>query len=405
MIVMKIVADKVQIEELLTRAVDIVYPSRESFKNLLMKGVRLRIYLGIDPTGPHLHLGHATNLLVLRRFQRLGHEIILLIGDFTARIGDPTDKAAARQPLSEQEVKQNMRTFKRQAARVLNFRGPNPVKIRFNSKWFGKMKFEDMLRLMQEVTVQQMEERDMFASRLKEGRRIGIHEFTYPLMQGYDSVALDVDAEIGGTDQTFNMLMGRTLMKRLKHKEKFVLTTKLLEHPETGKKLMNKSEGGLINLDDAPENMFGKVMALDDVSMIPVAEFCTEMPLGRIAEIKNGMASGDNPRDAKSEIAENVVATFYGERDARKSREQFKKIFSKKETPDDLPELSVPEPATTTGAVLASGLLKSKSEARRLIEQGGVSVGGAKVKDPYAPRKDGEVIKIGKKHFFKIRTK
>src|SRR3989344_4086714 len=289
--------DKVKIiTEIVDRFVGNTYPNKEAVFDAL-KNKKLKIYLGIDPTGPHLHLGHATNLIVLKKLQKLGHEIVLLIGVFPARTAPPAESLAARKPLTAAEVRKNLKTFKAQAAKIINFSGPNAVRLVFNSKWHAKMTFEKVIELASHFTEQQIIERDMFRDRLKTGRVIGLHEFLYPLMQGYDSVALNVDMEIGGTDQTFNMLAGRKLQKIFNRKEKFVLTTKLLEHPRTGKKLMNKSEGGLINLDDEPADMFGKVMALDDVSMFPVAEFCTEMPLENVERLRKV-----NPRDAKLDI-------------------------------------------------------------------------------------------------------
>ncbi len=389
-----------KIKEVLERSVDKIYPSREALEKVLLSGKKLRIYLGVDPTGPHLHLGQLTNLLVLKKLQNLGHEIIFLIGDFTARIGDPSDKLATRKPLTEKEVAQNMETFKEQVDRIISFGGKNAVKIAFNSRWLAEMNLADWLKLSSNITVQQLIERDMFSERLKAGKPIAASEFAYPLMQGYDSVALDVDMEVGGTDQTFNMLVGRHLTKIYKNKEKFVLTTKLLEHPKTGKKLMNKSEGGMINLDDAPKDIFGKVMALDDVSMFPVAEFCTEMPLENIGKLRKL-----NPRDAKLDIAEAVVKTIYGEKAAAAAREKFIEVFSKKEMPGDLQELKVKSGATLLEVVLASGAAKSKSEARRLVEQGAVEVAGAVKKDPteVLNLKGGEVVRIGKKAFFRVK--
>lgn len=396
-----------KIKEVLGRAVDRIYPSREELEKVLLSGKKLRIYLGVDPTGQHLHLGQLTNLLVLKKLQNLGHETIFLIGDFTARIGDPTDKLATRKPLSEKEIAANMKTFKEQVGRIIRFSGKNAVKIVFNSKWLAKMNLADWLRISSNFTIQQMIERDMFSERLKAGKPIAASEFSYPLMQGYDSVALDVDMEVGGTDQTFNMLVGRHLMKIYKNKEKFVFTTKLLEHPKTGKKLMNKSEGGMINLDDSPEDIFGKVMALDDVSMFPVAEFCTEMPITDIEKLKKGVDSGKlNPRDAKFDIAEAVVRTIYGEKAAVAARGKFIEIFSRKEIPNDVPIYKPGKGSITTVGTTVALLGVSNSEARRLVEQGAFERNGVVKKDPaekLANYKDGEVIKIGKHHFFRVK--
>ncbi|MCL4404024.1 tyrosine--tRNA ligase [Patescibacteria group bacterium] len=397
---MKPSTDKATIREALSRSVDKVYPTPEALENALLSGRRLRIYLGIDPTSPHLHIGHAASLWTLKRFQELGHEVVLLIGDFTARIGDPTDKTATRQPLSEEQIKENLRTFKKQAEKIVSFSGPNAATLAFNSKWHDKMKFKELIRLAQEFTVQQMIERDMFQKRLKEGKPIGLHEFLYPLMQGYDSVALDVDMEVGGTDQTFNMLAGRTLMKSLMGKEKFVLTNRLLVDAQSGKKL-SKTEGSLINLDDAPNDMFGKTMAIPDEMIPHVAELSTAMPLADIRRL----AQTDNPRDAKLALAFELTRTYYGEKEAAKAKENWIKTFSKKETPEDVRELRMESRELRMLEVLIAAGVQSKSEARRLLEQGAVKVNGTVVKDPNEPRRDGDIVKIGKKEFVKIISK
>lgn len=404
----KVLTDETLVEELLTRAVGEIYPSKEVLRQLLLSGKKIRLYLGIDPTGPHLHLGHLTNLLVLRKFQKLGHEVILLIGDFTAQIGDPTGKLATRQVLDRKQIKENLKTFKAQVARVLEFSGKNPVRLKFNSSWFNKLNLADFLKLASLITHQQLIERDMFQERIKLGKDIHLNELLYPLLQGYDSVVMNVDLEVGGTDQTFNMLMGRRLMKILKNKEKFVLTTKLLENPKTGKKLMNKSEGGLINLDDSPEEIFGKIMALDDVSMFQVGEYCSEMDIQKLNLFRQKITEGSlNPKDAKLEIAEEVVKVIYGSQLAKFSREKFVKLFSKKEILNvEIPVLKLKSnKISILELVLASGVVKSKSEARRLIKEGAFKI------DNQAERhfakvlllKGGETIKIGKHHFFRVK--
>ncbi|MEK7608154.1 MAG: tyrosine--tRNA ligase [Patescibacteria group bacterium] len=395
--------DKEALEEALTRGVSTILPSKEKLAERMFRGGRLRLYLGIDPTGPHLHFGHATNLLTLKRLQELGHEVILLVGDFTARIGDPTDKLAARTALSAAEVRANMKGFKKQIASILRLSGKNAAKIAYNSKWFEKMRLEDVMALLSKTTVQQMMERDMFQDRVRQDKPIGVHEFLYPLMQGYDSVMLDVDLEVGGNDQTFNMLMGRHLQRIYHSKEKFVLATTLLLNPKTGKKLMNKSEGGMINLDDAPEDIFGKVMALDDASMFVFAELSTEMPLSRIEELRRGI----HPRDAKLEIASAATALVYGEKKSREAKEKFLAVFSKKDLSGEFPEIKTPFPASLSGLVMNSGV-KSKSEAWRLIMQGAVSINDEAKKDPremLTRIKTGDVVKIGKHKFFRISIK
>src|SRR3989344_1169279 len=312
---MKVITDLRHIRELVSsRFIDKIYPSAVKLEEALRSGRRLTIYHGIDPTAPDLHLGHSTNFLLLRELQKLGHRVILLIGDFTGRIGDPTDKLAARKPLTEKEVLKNSRTYKQQIAKILDFssRG-NPVEIQFNSRWLKKLSSEDMIKLLANFTVAQTIKRDMFQRRLKEGKEIYLHEFLYPLMQGYDSVAMKVDAEVGGTDQTFNMLVGRDLERIYLNKGKFVLTTPLLENPKTGKKLMSKSEGGYISLQDPPNEMFGKLMALPDEVIVPCLELCTFYPQKEIEKIKKRLKSKKlNPRDAKRILALEVTKIYHG---------------------------------------------------------------------------------------------
>lgn len=402
----KVSTDRSKIEGLLERGIERIYPSKEALFKTLAAGKKLRIYLGVDPTGPHLHLGHLTNLLTLRGFQNLGHEVIFLIGDFTARIGDPSGRLSARRQLSEKEIASNLKTFTEQAAKILRFEGPTKVVLKFNSTWWGKLNFAEIIGIMQHFTIQQVLHRDMFQERIKKDKPIAVPEFFYPLMQGYDSVAMDVDAEIGGTDQTFNMLVGRDLMDIYKKKEKFVITTKLLVNPKTGNKLMNKSEGGLINLDDSSDEMFGKVMALDDESMFPVAELSSEMPLIELETLRRAVASGGNPRDAKLAIASAVTATIHGTSAADKARERFISVFGKKETPHDILTVALKsKKISLVDFLFHAKLATSKSEARRLITQGGVKINQKKVSDwstkvTLAP---GDVIQVGKRKFVKVR--
>ncbi len=395
--------NKAAIEELLTRSVDMVYPTKEALEKVLLSGKRIRLYLGIDPTSPHLHLGHAENILMLRRFQDLGHEVILLMGDFTGRIGDPTDKMAARTQLTEAQVKENLKTFKAQASKVLRFTGTNAAKIKFNADWNAKLTFEDVIRLAANFTVQQMIERSMFQERIKAGKPIGLHEFFYPLMQGYDSVAMDVDLEIGGTDQTFNMLAGRTLMKSMRNKEKFVIANRLIEDPVTGKK-MSKTEGTVVNLDDAPNDMFGKMMALPDGLAFTVAELSTTMPTDKVRELYNEVKKGVNPRDAKLVIAEETVALYHSREEAKTAKEEWVRVFSKKERPEDAPKLALSNNKLTVIELLLAAGVESKSEARRLIEQKAVKINDAVHSEGSATvtLHAGDIVRIGKHRFFEI---
>lgn len=396
---MKIDTDEKKIQEVLTRGVENVYPSREEFEKALKSGRQLTIYNGIDPTGPSLHIGHGVVLLKLRELQELGHKIILLIGDFTGMIGDPTDKTATRKKLTRREVLENCKNYAKQAGKILDMK---KVEIKYNSKWLGKLKMDDVLELGAHFTVPRLLERDMFQARLKEGKTVSLHEFLYPVMQAYDSVAMDVDAEIGGNDQTFNMLAGRDLMKELKNKEKFVLTTKLLVDP-TGKK-MGKSEGNMVALEDSPEEMYGKVMSWPDTLMEVAFEICTRVPTD---EVKNILA-GD-PRDAKMKLAREIVTLYHGAKEAAPAEENFVKIFQKKEAPEEVAEIKMKNGKVNILELLVeTKLATSKGEARRLVEQGGVKVGDKVINDINAAVEipaDGVLVQKGKRHFIRVSFK
>ncbi len=391
--------NKEKIEHLLTRGVDTIYPSREALEKRLKKGEKLRIYVGFDPTAPFLHIGHALQLKKLKEFQDLGHEVIWLIGSFTGMIGDPTDKSSARKQLTRKEVLENAATYKKQGSKIMPIGGRSGAKLKFNDKWLGKMSFADVVELASHFTVQQMSERDMFENRLKDGKPIYLHEFMYPLMQGYDSVAMDVDVEIGGSDQTFNMLAGRTLMKAMKDKEKIVLTLKLLTNDE-GKK-MSKSEGGFIALNDTPEDMYGKLMAMDDSMILPYFELVTDLPMDEIEGKKLAMKKGLNPRDVKAELAHMVVTQFHSEKAADGAAAHFAQVFQKGQMPDDMDEFTVDGSMNVVEVLVASGLVKSKSEARRMIEQKAVKLDGVVVTSVDQSVQDG-VLQRGKRHFVRL---
>jgi tyrosyl-tRNA synthetase len=335
----QVITDEKKIDELLSRGVENIFPNKEFLKAKLMRGERVTLYLGIDPTGPTLHMGHVIPLKKLAEFQKLGHQIILLIGDFTAMIGDPTDKAAVRKQLTHEQVLENCKEYQKQASTIISFSGSNKALFKFNSTWLSKMNFADVLSLASNMTVDQMLKRDMFDRRTQEGKPIYIHEFMYPLMQGYDSIAMDVDGEIGGNDQTFNMLTGRDLMKSLKNKEKFVIASKLLTD-SSGKK-MGKTEGNMVSLDQTPEDIFGRVMSWTDELIIPGFEIITDIPLDEIEGMKQALASGANPRDLKVRLAEEVVALVHGKAIAEKARQSFENTFKKGEVPEDVMEICI----------------------------------------------------------------
>ena len=393
---MKINTDPQKIAQLLERGVENIYPKKEFLEAQLKSGKQLTLYTGYDPTAPTLHIGHGITMLKLRQFQELGHKVIMLIGDFTGMIGDPTDKTSARQKLTRKQGLENCKNYKKQAGAILSFTGKNPVQVKFNSKWLAKMSFADVVELSSHFTVQRMMERDMFANRIKEEKPIYLHEFLYPLMQGYDSVAMDVDGEVGGNDQTFNMLAGRTLMKDLKNKEKFVLTGKLLVD-SSGKK-MGKTEGNMVAFSDAPEDMFGKVMSWTDGMIGSGFELCTTLP---VPEIKKMQVEIQNPRDLKLKLAYEIVKTFLGEKSAKVAEAHFHKVFQEKSKPQDIPELK-PSALDIITVLVEAKICKSKSEARQVIAQGGVKINDKKVESFETQVKSGDVVQKGSRFFVKI---
>lgn len=384
---------------LLERGVENIFPKREFLEEKLRSGKPLTIYCGYDPTGSTLHIGHAITLMKLRDFQDLGHKIIMLIGDFTALIGDPTDKGAARVRQTREQVLENCKLYKQQAEAILKFDGENPAELRFNNDWLGKLSFADVIELASHFTVQQMLERDMFEKRMQEEKPIYLHEFFYPLMQGYDSVAMDVDGECGGNDQTFNMLAGRDLLKDLKGKEKFVIATKLLVD-SNGKK-MGKSEGNMIALSDTPEDMFGKVMRWSDDMIVKGFELCTRVPMHEVAEITEAMKSGANPRDFKLNLAYHVTQMFLGDEAARKGRDHFASVIQSSEKPLEIPKLH-PTASDIVTVLVEAGFVDSRGEARRQIEGGGVKINDEKVESLEAQTKPGDIIQKGKRFFVKV---
>jgi len=403
----KIITDEKMIDELLERSVEEVLPSKGELKKLLMLGKKIRIYIGTDPTGTSLHLGHATNYIILEKFRKLGHEVIFLIGDFTARIGDPTDKISVRKQLTRNDVKKNIKTWLKQVKPVINFDDKkNPVKIMFNHDWLSKLTFEDVIKLASNFTVQQMLERDMFEKRMKEEKPIYLHEFFYPLMQGYDSVAMDVDIEMCGNDQKFNALVGRTLLRKLKDKEKFVFITTLLENPVTKEKMMSKSLGTGVFLDENNVNMFGKIMAQADENISQLFTDCSYISLEEIGKIKKDLENSKvNPRDIKIKLAFEITKIYHGEKKADEAKEYFEKVISRKETPDEVVSIEASIEDTVIEIMTREGLAKSNGEAKRKIEQGGVSLNGEIIKDiqtKISKEMNGKILKVGKREFRKI---
>lgn len=387
--------------ELFSRGIQNIYPNKEFLESRIKKGEKLTIYLGIDPTGPTLHLGHAIPIKKLAEFQKLGHKIILLMGDFTAMIGDPSDKNATRKQLTRKEVLYNLKNYKEQASKLISFKGKNAAQFKFNSKWLGKMNFEDVLSLASKMTVQQMLERDMFERRNKEGKPIFIHEFMYPLMQGYDSVAMNVDGEIGGNDQTFNMLCGRNLMKTMKNKEKFVITMKLLEDSD-GKK-MGKTENNMVALSDLPEEMYGKIMSWTDGLILPGFELCTNVSVDEIENIAMQLIKENNPRGLKMRLATEIVSIYYGNKKALLAQENWENTFSKKEIPEDVLEVYASSDDLLVNIFLSTKMISSKNDFRRLVGENAITNldTNEKILSPLEKVKEG-TYRIGKKRFCKI---
>ncbi len=395
----KVSTDSNVIQSFLTRGVENVYPNRETVEKALSSGKRLRIYWGIDPTGPTLHVGHLIPLRKLAMLQQLGHEVILLIGDFTAMIGDP-DKMATRKPLSRKEVMANCKHYKKQASRFLKFTGPNAASLKFNSSWLKKFSFADVLDLNARVTVQQMQERDLFEKRITEGKPVHLHEFQYPLMQGYDSVAMKADMEVGGNDQTFNMLMGRDLVRSYQNREKFVLSTSLLADASGIK--MGKTEGNMVALTDSPEDMYGKVMSWTDGMIVPGFQLCTDVPEGEIKAMEAAIKKGENPMPFKRQLAKEIVRMLAGDKEAAAAEAGFSRVHQAHEAPEDMPTLSLSSGMTIADVLVAAELVASKGEARRQIEQGGVKVDGEVIREITAPARAGSVVQKGKRHFVKL---
>jgi len=370
----KVINDKRLVSELLTRGVEKIYPSYQALEKKLLSGDKIRLYCGYDPSAASLHIGNAIALNKLAQFQALGHELIFLIGDFTGRIGDPTDKKAARQKLTSEEVLNNAKDYVKQAAAYLKFDGANPARVEYNSKWQDKLNFSDLIELSSHFTVQQMIQRDMFQERLKDEKPIYLHEFLYPLVQAYDSVAMDVDLEVGGNDQMFNMMCGRSLLRDIKQKEKFVLTMKLLTDAE-GKK-MGKSEGNIVFLNESANNMYGQIMAWPDGIMLAAFELCTNIEMKEIKKMADDLKKDTvNPRDLKMRLALEITEINHGQKAAASARDNFISTIQKKEVPKDMNTWRrTEEQYNIVDLLVATKLASSKTEARRLVEQGAVKI-------------------------------
>jgi len=389
-----------KIEEVLTKGVVKILPNKRKLISL-MKKRKIRIYLGIDPTNPNLHLGHAIPLKKLRQLQGLGHETILLFGTFTAQIGDPSGRDKKRKPLTLIQIQRNMASYKRQASKILDF---SKIKIRHNADWLAKLNFKELIQLASHFTISRLLERDMFQRRLKKGGEVWANELLYPLMQGYDSVAMDVDLEIGSNDQLFNMLVGRKFQKIYNKKEKFILTTPMLIGLD-GRK-MSKTFGNTVNITDKPKEMYGKLMSLHDDLILQYFELCTNLPLTEIKKIEEDLRFKKiNPRDVKARLAKEIVSIYHGEGAAKTAEKEFHLVFKEKKLPTKIPEIKIKEKTLNILELLTkTKLASSKSEAKRLILQKGVKIDG-KIQENWQEIieiKKGMVIQVGKRKFIKI---
>jgi tyrosyl-tRNA synthetase len=377
----------------------------EELAKKLARGTPLRVKLGLDPTAPDLHLGHTVVINKLRHFQELGHQVQFLIGDFTGMIGDPTGKNQTRPPLSREQILENARSYREQAFKILD---PERTQILFNSEWSDKLGAEGMIRLAARYTVARILEREDFAKRLKSGQPIAMHELLYPLMQGYDSVAMKSDVELGGTDQKFNLLVGRELQKDYGQEPQCILTTPLLEGLD-GVNKMSKSLGNYVGIAEAPGEIFGKLMSISDALMWRYIELLSFEPMGAVAAWRREVESGRNPRDIKARFAREIVARFHSRAAAERAEEEFEQRFRHGQAPEDMPEVTLRAPAgglAVTQALKQAGLAPSVSEAVRNIEQGGVRLDGERLEDKARRLGAGDTVvaQVGKRKFARIRV-
>lgn len=433
--------------ELLTRGVEQVVP-KDLAEKKLKSGKPMRLYLGIDPTGAKLHLGHSVPLRKLKAFSDAGHDVIFLVGSFTAMIGDPTGRDQQRDMLTKEQVEANFQTYKKQASKILDF---SKVELRYNDEWLAKLGFKELMELSGQFTFQQMMQRDMFRERMKwklvctlckelsdspiqfqstedmqeaqfetiaiqcshclkmtpcsketiipPPNPISPNEFLYPIMQGYDSVVLDVDCEVGGNDQLFNMLCGRKLQKIYKKRDKFILTTKLIEGTD-GRK-MSKTYDNCIWLEDSANDMFSKVMRIEDRLIMTYMECCTDVPMEQIAEAEKRMKKGDNPMEFKKALAREIVTLYHGAEAAAHAEGEFTSVFSEGNLPEDMPEIAAKKGELLLDLLVRAKMIPSKSEGRRLVEQGGIHLNDAVVSSIDASAETG-IVKVGKRKFTKI---
>ncbi len=393
-------SDSKKTEDILIKGVDQVLPAKEGLASL-MKKRKIRLYNGIDPTSKRLHLGHSIPLRKLQQFADLGHEAIVVFGTGTVLAGDPSLRDSIRPKITEKEIRENIKTWKKQASKILDF---SKVKIMYNGDWLLKLGLREILDIASHISAVKLFQRDMFQRRLSKGGTVWLHETLYPLLQGYDSVAMDVDLEIGGTDQVFNMLIGRELMEKIKKKEKFIITTPMILG--TDGKQMSKSSGNCIWLDDGPGEMYGKIMSIPDGLIVSYFQNLTEISQEEIQEYDNKLKKRKiNPSQAKRRLAEEIVGIYHGRGAALKADKEFDRIFRKKQGPTELPEVKISRKSLNIiELIIEAGMASSRAEARRLVEQGGVKIDG-KVRGDWRQTveiKKGSVIQVGKRRFVKI---
>jgi len=388
------------IEELLTRGVANIISNKEELKKQLESEKKLNVYLGIDPTSTKIHLGHAVALRKLQAFAELGHTVKFLIGDFTALIGDTSDKDTERPVLTSEEIEMNFETYKKQAEKVVDF---SKVTVVHNSDWLKKLDFEEIVKLCQHFAVGDFVGRELIKKRLSENKRVGLHELLYPVMQGYDSYFMDTDIQIGGTDQTFNMQAGRTLQKDLRQKDSFVMTNVILEGTD-GRK-MSKSWGNAIWLDDEPNDMYAKVMAINDELIIPYFELATNLPLDAVGKLKQDLEGGQHPMLLKQLLAKQIVTELHSQEASDKAAESFKSRVQEKIVPDEITLHTFDiQSLSLVDILIHTKLASSNSEAKRLIAQGGVSIDDEAITDPnkMIDLKNEKLLQVGKRKFVKI---
>jgi tyrosyl-tRNA synthetase len=390
------------IGELLSRTVSEII-DRKHLEEALQSGKKLRVKLGIDPTSPDLHIGRAVALWKLRQFQDLGHQVIFIVGDFTGLVGDTSDKDSERPMLTEAQVKANMKTYLEQALKILD---PKKTETHYNSEWLKKLGFIEIAKMANLFGLHEFESREVISRRMKIGKRVSFHELMYPLMQGYDSVAVNADVELGGTDQRFNLLAGRTIQPSYGQKPQDIVMMDLLEGTD-GRK-MSSSWGNVINLTDEPNDMFGKIMSINDDLIIKYFEYATRVPMEEVKTLEKELKAGANPRDIKKRLAQEIVTLYHGAKAAKSASAEWEKVFSNKEKPSTIPSKKIsPGSYKPSDLIVAAGLVSSKSEARRLIAQGGVKFADGIVKNDNTLWEirgdDNLIIQVGKRKFVKIK--